>query len=288
MKFAKMFLAGVLAFFVGSILVTLFWLMVAFGMAGSMEQTTVVPEKAVLKIDFSDAIVDSPVVDPLAGFNFSTMQNTVQLPIFKALRALEVAADDDRIAGIYLRMNGLGGVAGTALLEELREGIEQFKASGKFVVSYNETYSQAQYYLASVADEIYLQPEGGLDWMGLSTELMFFKGLFDKLDIKVEVFRPTVCKYKSAVEPYILDRMSPENRLQMQALVDSMWETISEAVSKSRDIPVERLNSIADGLQVALADEALEHGFVDGLIYEDQMEEKLEMTTILWVGATTP
>ncbi len=276
MKFAKMFLAGILAFFVGSILVSFFWLMIAFGLAGSMEKTTVVPEKAVLMIDFSENIVDSPAVDPLAGFDFSTMQQTMQLPIFKALRALEAAAADERIEGIYLRMNGLGGVSGTALLEELREAVEQFKASGKFVVAYNETYSQAQYYMASVADEIYIQPEGGLDWIGLSADIMFYKGLFDKLDIKAEVFRPTVCKYKSAVEPYILDKMSPENRAQMQALVDSMWETISQTVSKSRNIPVETLNSIADNLQVAMADEALAHGFVDGVIYEDEMDAKLE------------
>ena len=170
-------------------------------------------------------------------------------------------------------MNGTGGVTGTALIEELREAIELFKQSGKFVVAYNETYSQGQYYLASAADRIYLQPEGGMDWSGLSTSLMFYKGLFDKLDLKAEVFRPTVCKYKSAVEPYILDRMSEANREQMQALVDSMWGTIAEAVAASRGIDVERLNEIADKLQVTLPEDALKYGFVDGLLYEDQMKE---------------
>ncbi|EKC63161.1 signal peptide peptidase SppA, 67K type, partial [human gut metagenome] len=135
------------------------------------------------------------------------------------------------------------------------------------------TYSQGQYYLASAADRIYLQPEGGMDWSGLSTSLMFYKGLFDKLDLKAEVFRPTVCKYKSAVEPYILDRMSEANREQMQALVDSMWGTIAEAVAASRGIDVEQLNEIADKLQVTLPEDALKYGFVDGLLYEDQMKE---------------
>ena len=257
----------------GSLAILLFGMFILFAIAGSMERTVTVKEGSILRIDFSEVINDAPSSDPLAGFDFRTLQSTRQLSLLKVLRTLEAAAVDDRIEGIYLRMNGTGGVTGTALIEELREAIELFKQSGKFVVAYNETYSQWQYYLASAADRIYLQPEGGMDWSGLSTSLMFYKGLFDKLDLKAEVFRPTVCKYKSAVEPYILDRMSEANREQMQALVDSMWGTIAEAVAASRGIDVERLNEIADKLQVTLPEDALKYGFVDGLLYEDQMKE---------------
>lgn len=273
MNFIKTFLAALLAFVLGSLAILLFGMFILFAIAGSMERTVTVKEGSILRIDFSEVINDAPSSDPLAGFDFRTLQSTRQLSLLKVLRTLEAAAVDDRIEGIYLRMNGTGGVTGTALIEELREAIELFKQSGKFVVAYNETYSQWQYYLASAADRIYLQPEGGMDWSGLSTSLMFYKGLFDKLDLKAEVFRPTVCKYKSAVEPYILDRMSEANREQMQALVDSMWGTIAEAVAASRGIDVERLNEIADKLQVTLPEDALKYGFVDGLLYEDQMKE---------------
>lgn len=273
MNFIKTFLAALLAFVLGSLAILLFGMFILFAIAGSMERTVTVKEGSILRIDFSEVINDAPSSDPLAGFDFRMLQSTRQLSLLKVLRTLEAAAVDDRIEGIYLRMNGTGGVTGTALIEELREAIELFKQSGKFVVAYNETYSQGQYYLASAADRIYLQPEGGMDWSGLSTSLMFYKGLFDKLDLKAEVFRPTVCKYKSAVEPYILDRMSEANREQMQALVDSMWGTIAEAVAASRGIDVERLNEIADKLQVTLPEDALKYGFVDGLLYEDQMKE---------------
>ena len=273
MNFIKTFLAGLLAFVVGTFLVFFIWIFVLMGIAGSMEKSVAVSPESILRIDFSEIITDSPSSDPLAGLNLVSLQRTRQLPLLQALRAIEAAASDDRIKGIYLRMNGGGGVAGTALLEELREALEEFGQTGKFIVAYNEVYSQGQYYLASVADRIYMQPEGGMDWSGLSMNLMFYKGLFDKLDLKAEVFRPTVCRYKSAVEPYILDRMSDENREQMQELVNSVWGTISGTVAAARGIDSAAMREITDRLQVTLPEDALEHGFVDGLIYEDQMKE---------------
>ena len=273
MNFLKTFLAGVLAFVVGAILIFFFWIFLLLGLAGSMSKSVTLPEEAVLKIDLADMIVDAPSADPLAGIDLMTLQTRRQLPLLKVLQTLEAAAADDHIRGIYLRMGFNENVAGTALLEELRAALAEFRASGKFVVSYNENYSQAQYYLASVADRIYIQPEGGLSWYGLSSNTMFFKGLFDKLDLRAEVFRPTACKYKSAVEPFILDGMSPANREQMQTLVDSMWGTISSEVCASRGIDSLDMRRMTDNLEVSLASEALAHGFVDGILYEDQMED---------------
>ena len=257
----------------GTFLVFFFWIFILLGIAGSMEKSVVVHPESILKIDFSEVLTDAPSSDPLAGIDLMTLQTTRQLSLFKALRAIEAAGADDRIKGIYLRMNGEGGVTGSALLEELREALLEFKQSGKFIIAYNETYSQGQYYLASVADKIYLQPEGGMDWSGLSSNVMFYKGLLDKLDLRAEVFRPTACKYKSAVEPFILDKMSSANREQMQALVNSMWGTISGAVCESRGIDSVKMRRITDNLQVTLPEEALEYGFVDSLVYEDQMED---------------
>ena len=273
MNFIKTFLAGLLAVVVGTFLVFFLWIFILLGIAGSMEKSVAVHPESILKIDFSEVLTDAPSSDPLAGLDLMTLQTQRQLPLLKALRALEAARDDDRIKGIYLRMNGTGGVTGSAILEELREALVEFKQSGKFIVAYNETYSQGQYYLASVADKIYLQPEGGMEWSGLASDVMFYKGLLDKLDLRAEVFRPTACKYKSAVEPFILDKMSAANREQMQALVNSMWGTISGAVCESRGIDSVKMRRITDNLQVTLPEEALEYGFVDSLVYEDQMED---------------
>ncbi len=239
MNFIKTFLAGVLAFFTGMFLMFFFWIFLLVGIAGSMDKGVEVPEEAVLKIDFSELVTDSPSADPLSNFDFMSMKDMPELTLFNALRAIDAAKEDERIKGIYLRMNGGGGATGAAVLEELREALVGFKESGKFVVAYNEVYSQGDYYLASAADRIYLQPQGGIEWTGMAVNLMFYKGLMDKLDVKAEVFRPTVCKYKSAVEPYILDKMSPANREQMQQLVDSMWDTVAGAVAEARGIELE-------------------------------------------------
>lgn len=273
MNFGKTFLAALLAVVAGVALLFFSGFFLLFGIASTFEKRVTVQPESILKIDLSEVVTDAPSTDPLAGLDVRTLQTVPHLSLFKVLRTIETAAVDDRIRGIYLRLNGTGGITGTAILEELREALEEFKLSGKFVVAYNETYSQGSYYLASVADRIYLQPQGGLDWMGLASNVTFYKGLLDKLDLKVEVFRPTACKYKSAVEPFILDRMSPANREQMQELVNSMWGTISGDVCASRGIDSAEMRRLTDNLEVTLADEALQRGFVDGLLYEDQMNE---------------
>ncbi len=276
MNFLKVFLGCLLAVVAGSILTFLFWIFVLVGIAGSMETPTIVKPGSVLRIDLAETLVDSPSNDPFASFDFAAMQPMPRLPLYKALRAVEAAAADDRIAGICLRPNGGGGFEGTALVEELRAAIADFKRSGKFVVAYNEYYTQGDYYLASVADSVYMQPEGSIEWSGLSMSVMFYKGLFDRLDLKAEVFRPASCKYKSAVEPYVLSAMSEANRRQMQALAESVWGTIVEAVGAARGIAPERLNLLADELAVSLPDDALRHGFIDGILYEDELAGVLE------------
>lgn len=277
MKFLKVFLAALLAFVAGTFLCFFLWILVLVGMAGSMGGSTEpVTDNTILKIDFSEMITDSPSMNPFAAIDFQTMQSTPQLSFFSALRAIDAAATDDRIKGIYLRMNGLGGVSDMAQAEELREALKHFKESGKFIISYNETYGQGQYYLATVADKIYMQPEGTFDWAGLSSQSLFFKGLLDKLGIEVQIFRPTACKYKSAVEPYFLKKMSPENRAQTEAMISSMWQTITTAISESRGVSVEELNRLADNLSVILPEEAVKAGLIDGVKYEDEMETVFE------------
>lgn len=273
MKFVKVFLAALAAFVVGSFVCFFLWILVLVGMAGTMGGSTEpVTNNTILKIDFSEVITDAPSGNPFASIDFMTMETTPQLSFYSALRAIDAAAKDNRIKGIYLRPNGMGGLSGTAQVEELRATLQQFKESGKFIIAYNETYTQGLYYLVSVADQIYMQPEGSFDWTGLASQTLFFKGLLDKLGIEVEIFRPTVCKYKSAVEPYFLKKMSPENRAQMQSLVNSMWKTVTTAVSESRSVSVEELNKLADNLSIVLPQDALEAKLIDGLKYEDEMD----------------
>ena len=273
MSFGKAFLAALLAVVVGSAVTFLLWMSIFSGISAMFAPSLKnIPDKAILHIDMSENLVDAPSNDPMGGFDIMSMTQTHSLTIYDALRAIESAAADKRIEGIYINMTG-GGSADMTLLEELRAAIELFKQSGKWVVAYNETYTQGGYYLASVADKVYIQPEGSFDWSGLMMNTMFYKGLIDKLGIEVDILRPTACKYKSAVEPYFLTKMSDANRQQMQALVDQMWRVVVEGVATSRGISPAELNRLADELAVTLPSEALKHKFVDGLKYADQMEE---------------
>ena len=272
-SFGKIFLAALLAVMAGSVLSMLFWGILFSGFSSMMQpRQTTIPESAILRIDLSENLVEAPSKDPMAMFNIASMTTNGELTLYNALRAIEKASTDERIKGIYINLNGAGSVSITSL-EELRAAIEAFKQSGKFVVSYNEVYSQIAYYFCSVADKVFIQPEGSFEWKGLSVDNMFFKGLIDKLGIEVSILRPTVCKYKSAVEPFFLTKMSDANRAQNQQLANTMWGIITEAVSKSRGISVEALNQLADDLAITLPSEAVEHKFADATLYADQVEE---------------
>lgn len=276
LTFGKVFLASLLAVVAGSVVTVLFWVFLFSGISTIMApEVKSVPDKAILHINLAESLVDAPSKNPMGTFDLMSMTQTSQLTIYDALRALESAAKDERIEGIYINMVG-GGSADMTLLEELRAAIIQFKQSGKWVVAYNETYSQGVYYISSVADKVYMQPEGTFDWSGLEMSTIFYKGLFDKLGLKVDILRPTACKYKSAVEPYFLTEMSDENREQMQELADHMWGVIVDGVAESRGVSAEELNRLADELAVVLPSQALEHKLIDGVKYADQMEALFE------------
>lgn len=273
MSFGNVFLAALLAVVAGSVVTFVFWIVVFSGMSAAFEGSTVtVPESAILKIDLAEGIADAPAKNPMANFNFATMESAAPVTLLNAMKAIDAAKSDDRIKGIYLNLNG-AGLTTINIMEELRAAIEEFKQSGKWVVAYNDIYTQWNYYLSSVADKVYIQPEGTFEWVGVTANSVFFKGLIDKLGIKVDILRPTVCKYKSAVEPFFLTKMSDANRKQMQEMVDNMWEVLTDAVSASRGIEKAELNRLADQLAVILPAQAVEHKLVDGVKYADQVEE---------------
>lgn len=206
------------------------------------------------------------------GSSFKTIDNTGMNDILNNIKA---AAIDPNISGIFLELSSIG--TSTANIEEIRDQLIDFKQSGKFVISYSEAYEQSAYYLASVSDKIYMLPDGILDIHGMASQNIFYKNLFEKLDIEMQIIRPENNKFKSAVEPYFLDKMSDANREQTSVLLQSMWDQICLDISESRNISVETINKFADDLTLMFdSNLALENNFIDGLIYRDELIEKLK------------
>ena len=206
------------------------------------------------------------------GSTFKTSDNAGMNDILNNIKAASI---DPNISGIFLELSQIG--TSTANIEEIRNALNDFKKSGKFIVTYSEAYSQNAYYLASVSNDIYMFPDGSLDIHGMASQNMFYKHLLDKLGIEIQIIRPANNRFKSAVEPYFLDKMSDANREQTSALLESIWKKICDDISVSRGIDVKLINKMADDLTLMFEPEtALENNFIDGLIYRDELIAKLQ------------
>ena len=273
MNFWKTFGASLLALVVASALVVVGVISLIFNILFSINiETESVPNQSVLFINTAEDINDAPPASVLGSIDPTAMTLTKPLTILQTLSAIESAAEDSRIKGICIYCNGLGTIS-SANIEELRSALMRFKSSGKFVVAYDDAYTQSEYYLATAADKILINPEGSLDWRGINFSTLFYKGLMDKLDIKVDIFRPTDCKFKSAVEPYFRTNMSKENRLQMEVLINSMWDDIVNEVAVSRNLDANKLKRYAANLEINSPEDALSRGMVDRIAYEDELYE---------------
>ncbi|MAE09188.1 MAG: signal peptide peptidase SppA [Bacteroidetes bacterium] len=278
----KQFFKFMFASFVGTILTfivifLMFAVMIASVVAMSGDEEVRVKDHSVLHITWKTEIKDRSSDNPMEGFDFATMKTHKPIGLYNILRTIDKASKDSRIDGIFLDMETLP--AGLATSEEIRNKLLEFKESGKFIVSYANSYSQKAYYLASLADEIYLNAEGMLRFKGFSAQLMFFKGLLDKLDIEMQIVRGPDNKYKSAVEPLMRNHISEANREQMQVLLNSIWGKFIAAISDSRGISIDELNEIADKLELTTAEKAVEHKFVDGAVYRDEVIRILKEKT---------
>ena len=282
MKFSKVLLAA----FLGTLIAMVITFFIKVGVVSSMisslstETETISKPKpnSVLYMKLDYAIPDRTTDNPFGGINFNTMESKDMTGLNDILRNIEQAKTDANIKGIYMELSSIP--TSTATLQEIRSKLIEFKESGKFIVTYSENYSQSAYYMASVADKIYLNPEGALDLHGMATQIMFYKRLLDKLDVEMQIVRGPNNRFKSAVEPYFLEKMSEANREQMDKLLGSVWGQILGSISESRNISVEQLNEIADNLDTYFdADKALEYGLVDNLYYKDQMLEELKGLT---------
>lgn len=273
MDFWKSFGASLLAIVVSIGAFFFLTTMLIVGIAAAINsEVETVSEESILYIDLNENIIDAPATSLLGNVDPMAMTIDEPMTLIRVMQAIESAAKDDNIKGICINIDG-AGVVSAANLEEMRTAIERFKQSGKFVVAYDDNYTQSEYYLASVADEVWLNPEGSLEWSGMVVSAEFYKGLLDKLDVEVEVFRPTDCRFKSGVEPFILTKMSDANRLQMQSLVDSMWKCFVDDVAASRELSPELLMKYAEELAMTLPEDALTAGLIDRIAYEDELNE---------------
>ena len=208
------------------------------------------------------------------NFSQTNFQIQSRLGIDAILAGLRAAKTDDKIKGIYIDITGIN--TGLATIEEIRVALIDFKKSNKFVIAYSEVYSQGSYYLASVADEMYIYPEGMMDFRGLGTEVMFFKNMLDKWDVEMQIIRGSNNKFKSAVEPFMYDHMSDANRAQMETLIGSMWDHMKAGIEQSRGITAAELDAIADSVAVSTAADAVKYKMIDGAKYKDEIIELLK------------
>lgn len=259
------FLRNVLATLVGLFLfcgILFFGIILLGALFGGNSEKVTVKENSVINLDLSKVKYDYAGKFNFKDFNYSESNADGVTDI---LNAIEAAKTDDKIKGISILNNQ--SILGMAQRRAIREQLESFKASGKFVVAYANVYSQGEYYMNSVADTVYLNPVGGLDFKGLATEILYLKDLQDKTGVKMEVIRHG--KYKSAVEPYLEQHMSEANREQTTVLLRSIWNTIAEDIAKSRKMTVDSLDGIANRLAARTPNKALAVGLVDKVVYED-------------------
>ena len=267
MKFLRNLLATLVGLFIFSVIVLIF--IGAFVSLATSEETVTVKENSVLHIKLNKPIGERAFKDP---FNELVTGYSSNVGLIELIESIKHASDDDKIKGIYLESGvPLGGFAS---IEAIRNALEEFKTSGKFIASYAEIYTEGGYYLASTADDIFLNPRGYFELNGLSANVTFLKGMLDKLEIEPEIFR--VGDFKSAVEPFLRKDMSDENREQLESLLNSIYDNYLDKVAQSRSMPVEKLAAISDSMTVQTPEHALKAELVTGLKYFDEVLDDLK------------
>jgi protease-4 len=270
----KQFFKFMFASMLGTFLVIFLISLISFGIVAAIVATassdeTVISKNTVLRITLSKPIVDR---GSKMKFTMGFAGPDKNIGLNDMLDNLKKAKKDYNVAGIYLDLSEIP--TGISTLSEIREALIDFKTSGKFIWAYSEVYSQKSYYLATVADKIFLNPQGSILFKGLASEVVFLKGTLEKLDIKMQVIRHG--KFKAATEPLFLDKMSPENRKQITEYINGVWDKILTGISETRKIGIPELNRIADSLKIQTAADALKYKFVDQLIYKDELISELK------------
>ena len=271
MTFWKTVWASLVGNIIASILGTLLTVAVIAAIIGALSSSEEVAmdNESILKIKLENSFTERGLDTP--AFNLNGTEERLALRDLE--RVLRFAKTDERIEGVYLNIGAIE--AAPAMLLEIHNAILDFKTSGKWVIAYSEGYSQAGYFLASAANEVYMYPTGTFDWHGLNAEVMFYKKLLDNLEIEAQVIRGPNNKFKSAVEPFIYDHMSDENRLQMATFIDDIWKVMCEKISAQRGVSVEELNASATSLRFINNNTLLQSKLIDGLLYPDEIAAKM-------------
>lgn len=277
MNFFKSFLAsclGSLVAFIVAFFLLFFLLAGLIGTAisdGGNNNKVAINDNSVLHLKLDVPITEAEIENPFEGLPLPGAGDaTISLLQFK--QVIKSAASDSKIAGVYLDISVF--MSGFATAKEIRESLLEFRKSGKWVIAYSEVMTESAYYIASAADKVYLNPEGDLEFNGLAVEVSFFKKLFDKLEIKPEIFR--VGDFKSAVEPFMLDKMSDANRLQLNELIEGINNEMIKEIAVSRNIEESKLKEISDKMMATNLQEAKKLKLVDSLLYYDQVLAELE------------
>lgn len=268
MSFFKTFFAALLALVVFCFISFILFIGIISGLAS--EKEVIVKDKSVLHLNLDAQISEQQADDPFEGI--PVLGGSVsKIGLLQLKQTIEEAKVDPKIEGIYITVSY--PQAGFSTIQEIRQSLIEFKSSGKWVIAYADAMSEKAYYVASAANKVYLNPEGDVEFNGLAVEMTFFKRMFEKLEIKPEIFR--VGEFKSAVEPYMLEKMSPENKLQLTEMINSIYDVVLTHVSNSRSIEKSRLKEISDKMLVQSASQAVEFGLVDSLVYYDQLLDEL-------------
>ena len=284
--FLKYTLATIVGLLACTIIVTIISVVAIVGIAASAETETIVKENSIFKLELKGEVTERMIENPFASF---MSEEQTALGLNDILASIQKATDNEYIKGIYLEAGGL--IASPATIEEIRNALVRFKQSGKFVIAYGDNYTQADYYICSAADKVILNPQGMVDWHGMASQTIYFKDLLAQVGVEMEVFK--VGTYKSAVEPYTSMEMSHENREQITAYTSSIWNSMVEGVSLSRNLTSKQLNQFADEyIAFSGAEAILKAGLVDTLLYMDgtkaylkqlmstEEEDRLEVLTL--------
>lgn len=273
----KQFFKFVFATVVGLILTLIILLVVIIAIiaGASGDKTAAVDSNSVLRIAINYTVNERTPNNPLANLGFLGFDGDKAVGLKDILANIKKAKTDDHIKGIFLDESQMS--AGEATVEEIRNALIDFKKSGKFIIAYSEAYSQSFYYLASVADKIYINPKGIFEFGGFSSQVTFYKGALDKLGIEAQVIK--VGTYKSAVEPYVLTKMSDANRLQVTSYMNSLYDHFLTGISASRKINKDSLYNYANQLRIKEPEDALKYKLVDGLKYKDEILNEIKERT---------
>jgi len=272
-QFFKFMFASMFGFMLAGILLLVILIGILAGIASGESDSHEKPEKpSWLVMNLDEPISDRVDENPLRKLSSGTFSTEKSPGLYDICRTIQEAAEDENIAGIFL----LGGQinTGMATAKEVRNTLKKFKKSGKKIWVYADVYSQSGYYLASVADQIYLNPKGAMEVKGISSNLFFLKNALEKLDIQPQIIRHG--KFKSAVEPFTEDHMSEANRLQIRTMQHSMWEILSKEISESRKITRADFDRLCSNYTIRNAEDAKKNKLVDELLYYDQVLEKLK------------